>query len=391
MSEHAPLAPSSAEQWGNCAGSYRAQLGMPDESTPAAREGTATHWMIEQVLRSHRSGVPVSPASFEGTPAPNGVVLDQRAVEGAEVFVEHVLATCAGLGGLDGLMIEQRVSCPTIHPDVWGTLDVAVFCPALNLLLVWDYKHGRLQCDAEGNKQLVCYLEGLKTLFSINGAWDQQINVVARIVQPFCYRAGGPIDEWHLTLSDIRATVNTLASKATEALGDDPKLNAGGWCRHCTAIVPCTAARTAGYGLTTVVDAPYQMDVMPGAALATERAVLQDAVALAKARLQAIEDELTHRVEQGDTSCGLTLSTTKGREQFQVPDEQIIALCGALGVDATKPSLKTPKQVRDSAAKEVRPLLEAAFKKVVSRKPGSRKLTPISESSVSKAFKSTTG
>lgn len=387
MGEHATLAPSSAEQWGHCAGSVRAQVPFPDLASEQSREGTAAHWVVSEALQAFKTGGETSCSAYEGRQDPDGTVIDEKMVEGAQIMVDSVLATCRRWGLRGDLRVEQRVRMPMIHPNAnWGTLDASLYVPEHNALYIWDYKHGHRDCSAENNLQMANYLAGLVDLYQIDGILDQQITVVARIVQPFSYHAAGPVKDWLFKLSDLRPVWNNLQAKAYEALSDSPRLTTGRWCRDCKAVGVCSAARTAGYSFVDVVNAPYEMDAMRGSDLAVERSILQDGLAVAKARLEAIEDELTHRLQKGETDSQLALETSRGREQWTIPPKQVLMLCGQLGIDASKEATKTPRQTRDAAPKEVKPMLEAVMASVTRRPAGKIKLVPASGSKAARAF-----
>lgn len=387
MRDHATLAPSSAPQWGHCAGSVKAQHAFPDLESEQTREGTAAHWVVSEALEAYTTGAAVPCSAYEGAQAPNGVIIDEKMTEGAQVMVDSVVSTWQRWGHDGELLIEQRVHMPGIHPtENWGTLDASLYVPERSVLYIWDYKHGHRDCQAVDNLQLVNYLAGLVERYQIDGLTDQQTTVVARIVQPFSYHAAGPVKDWVFKLSDLRGTFNILHAKAHEALSDNPRLNTGKWCRDCKAVGVCSSARMAGYNFVDMVNEPYQMDEMAGSDLTVERSILQDGLAVAKARLEAIEDELTHRVQKGETDSGLTLEASEGREQWAIPTKQVIMLCGQLGVDATKEAVKTPRQTRDAAPKEVRPVLETVMANVVRRPAGKIKLVPASDTKAARAF-----
>ena len=53
---HAILSPSGWDRWSVCPGSVAACAGLPDETSSYADEGTAAHWVLEQVLQLRYSG-----------------------------------------------------------------------------------------------------------------------------------------------------------------------------------------------------------------------------------------------------------------------------------------------------------------------------------------------
>lgn len=386
-SDHAYLAPSAAPQWAHCSGSVLAQADIPSPDTQDTRAGTAAHWAMAEVLENHKTPGrgPLTCDSYVGETAPNGVVVDEAIAEGAQVMVDDVLAVCNCLNCLDDLLIEHRVHMPRIHPDNWGTLDAGVFIPERNALFIWDYKHGHRDCQAYENDQLIDYLQGLVEYYQIDGAADQMITVTARIVQPFCYYARGPIKEWIVRLSDLRPYWNRLESQAREAM-TSPTCTTGLWCRDCRAVGKCTATRKARYNFIELVRQPYDMDNMRGADLAVERGILEDGIAVAKARLEAVKDELRHRVQNGDISSGFTLETVPGRVTWAIPPAQARALFDQFGVDISKADVLTPNQSLKKTPADRRPLAASILSRFTT-KNSALNLVPVDESRVARAFK----
>lgn len=387
MLEHAPLAPSSSPQWGHCSGSVLAQANIPSPDTVETREGTAAHWVMAEVLENHKAPGrgPLTCDAYLGQQAPNGVLIDETIVEGAQIMVDDVLEVCERLGCLQELLVEHRVHMPKIHAQNWGTLDAGVYLPARKVIFLWDYKHGHRDCQPEGNFQLIDYLQGLVEQYQIDGLMDQQITVVARIVQPFCYYVRGPVKEWIVRLSDLRAYWNILQSKANEAF-TDPKLTSGPWCRDCRAVGKCAATRKARYNFIELVNEPYEMDSMQGDDLAVERGILRDGIAVAKARLEAIEDELQHRIRSGEKDSGYTIEAVEGREKWAVPAAQARSLFSQFGVDISKDDVLTPNQSLKKTPADKRPLVASIIKRFTTRS-SALTLVPVDESRTARAFK----
>lgn len=383
-SNHATLAPSSAPQWGNCSGSLRAQILAPKREEPeASRTGTAAHWVWAEVL----NGNAYSCYDLIGSTAPNGVIIDESMAEGADIMCQDVNECGTRLNSLDALLVEHRVNMPQIHPENWGTLDAALYVPDRRVLFIWDYKHGHRQVKAKDNLQLINYAAGVVNKYQINGAQDQNITVVFKIVQPYCYHKEGPVEEWRITLSDLRGAWNQLREKAYEALSENPKLSTGPWCRDCKAVGICPAVRQRCYNFIDLVNEPYALDDMQGLDLATEYQLLNDGLPVIKARIDAIDDSLKHLIQSGDKSTGLGLENTKGRLSWTIPNDQVRALGVQFGIDVNKDEVLTPTQAKNKTPKEMRPFLEAVLKEVTHRPPGKSKLVNADDSLGARAFK----
>lgn len=382
---HAILAPSSAPVWGFCSGSIIAAQAAPSPETEQTRIGTAGHWVGSECLDAWRGvkGGSITPSDYIGKVAPNGVVIDPTMAEGADEYVTDVVGTLSeSQYGRGTLLVEKRVDMPAVHPENWGTLDAAA---RLNRrIYLWDYKAGHAKVDAFENLQLINYLEGLRNFYKITGRDDQHIEVVARVVQPFAYDPKGPVSEWRFKLCDIRGYVNRLHMKAHEAMMA-PTLTSGSHCRYCPARGRCPALRKAAYNLIDIVDAPLAFDAMAGGDLATERAILLRGKSMLKARLEAIEDDLTHRVKSGDASTGLALESVAGRLNWTVGPEQAIASVGLLGLDISKPDCDTPTQARAKVPAAMRPHFDAAIK-AVSKRKSSLKLINAGDTMAARVF-----
>lgn len=386
MAEHAPLPPSFAPVWAHCSAAVMAALQAPQLDSEASREGTAAHWVVSSTLEGWRDGNQLHPRNALGVKAPNGVVVDEKIIEGAQTMIDDVLEVAKTPDLAARLLVEHRVCMPHIHEQNWGTLDAGLYLPERKVLFIWDYKHGHRECRARENWQLIDYAEGLRHKFAIDGIQDQELTVVFRIVQPFCYRNSGPIDEWTCKLSDLRGHANRLRNQAVAAF-TNPTLTSGQHCRDCPARGTCPGARRASYNLIDVVNEPYATDNMTAVDLATEWRILQGAVAATRARLEAIEDEIKHRLSNGEAGTGLALESTYGRLAWSVPPQQAAALAQQFGFDISTFDVQTPTQAKQAAPREVRQQFETVLETVTKRPATGMKLTDARDSITAKAFK----
>ena len=390
MSDHAYLAPSSAPIWGFCSGSVTAQMSAGNPDSQESRNGTAAHWVGSECLKAWQAEALDGPTCDEwlGRVDPDGTVIDDKMVEGAQIYVNEVLRTAQGHAMIGDLWIEQRVGMSTIHPENWGTLDACLPVLNENVIYLWDYKHGHREVDALGNLQMIDYLVGVMEKLGIDGHQEQRVDFVIRIVQPFAYSAKGAVTEWRGKLSELRAYVNQLISKAQEAF-ENPLFTGGAHCRDCTALGKCSTGRRWLYAWADYVNEPYSIDDMSAYDLAAERKLLKGMITVAKARLDAVEEDLTYRVKQGKgEDANLALATTEGRLTWikEIPVDQIIAVCKQFDVDGQKDAAITPTQAIAKCNSETRDIFKEVLK-TFAKRPVGLALIPVEESITSLAFK----
>lgn len=359
MSGHAPLAPSSAPEWGYCSGSVAAQAQIPEFDTEASRAGTAAHWAGATIIgnwQSDKTQSDLAAVDLVGQQDPDGTVIDSVMAEGAQHFIDDVLAVCqqhTNEAALSRLRIEQPVRMPSIHPQNYGTPDGALWLPVAKRLYVWDYKHGHGRVDAKENLQLIDYVAGLIEYYGIN----EDIDVVIRIIQPFSFKPAGPIDTWRVKLSELRPWFNLLHKQAAEAM-TNPKLVAGAHCKYCKAIIKCPAARELCNNLAHWADLPFSLEEASLSDLAASRNMIQVAQVVAKARLEATEDEIIHRLKQGEAGGNLALQTSSKRLAWTIPDDQVIATFKQLGHSVSKEVPLTPTQAKNAVPAQLKPIVE---------------------------------
>ena len=388
MSSHAFLAPSAAAIWVNCALYPTVAPHYPDLETEDSRVGSAAHWVIAEVLATwvnpERDAAHAS--QYLGATSPEGVVIDSGIVQGAEVFIQEALAICQKHGALRSMLIEFLVRMPNVHPSQnWGTLDLAIPVYTEKVLYVMDYKHGRREVKARENWQLTDYAEGVGELLRSQGITEQDWRVVFVIVQPNCYTSGGAVNYWETSFNDLRGATNLLTHAATLATSN-PVAKAGKWCRDCPAARDCGAATAAVYDVIEHCQRPPDVFKMTPGAMAVYYWQLKDAMQMLKGVTAGIEDAIDHAIKSGQPVPGIKLETANGREVWDAPRQQVLAICEAFGVDADLPTLKTPKQVRDAAPAKVKDALTQSLNGLTTVNRNGLKLIDARDSNAARVF-----
>lgn len=347
--QHAPLAPSSAHQWApdeGCRGSVALQQLYPDaEDSPEAREGTAAHWYVSELLQGRDVAV--------GAVAPNGHPVDAEMVDCALDFLVDIRDTLKAATH-KGLRVEERVSISVVHPDNWGTPDAYLMDRPNKWLHVWDYKYGHRFVDAVGNWQLLDYACGIMETEGLSPdvpydhpdswhGWRISINVA----QPRNFSPLGPIREWYLSGETLRDTwLPKLRKAAYEAMQPGAPLRTGAHCRDCSARHACPALQQAG-AIAMDVSLTAQPVNLPPHAVGLELRQIDDAIKRLEARKTGLEEQALGLIRGGTLVPFYSVEHATGRERWTVPAAEVVLMGDMFGVDLRKePQAITPTQAR---------------------------------------------
>ena len=231
---HAILSPSSAKRWLLCPGSVSASAGIPDSKSEHAEEGTAAHWVGEQMLLGRWE--------FPDT-APNGVPITPDMIGYVKVYTDYVQRNEAS--GLE-LMVEQQLPLQDLTGEVGahGTADTVLVGPGY--LEVVDLKYGRgVEVDPSDPQLGLYLLSAFDMLDAIYGPFKQ---LVTTIVQPRI-SSKPKIHTWTLDqLAELRADVHAAA--VVSRMSDAPRNPSTDACRWCRAKTQCEPAMA--FALTLV-------------------------------------------------------------------------------------------------------------------------------------------
>ncbi len=347
--EHALLAPSSAHIWAYCAASVNLQAQYPEpEDSEEAREGTAAHWYVSELLYGRDVAA--------GSVAPNGEPITAEMIDCAQgilVDIRDTYATCVSQGGAPLMYVEARQNMDRlVHPENWGTPDVVIIDAPRKKLFVWDYKYGHRYVDAAENLQLIDYAIGaLREIPSLD--WPHW-SVCLNIAQPRNYHRLGPMREWQTTgRALLDEYVPQLHEAAKLATGENPAYQTGDYCRDCSARYACPALQqAAALAMDVAMQAAPPIDLPPHA-LGLELRQLDDALTRIKARKTGLEEQALGAIRSGQAVPFFSAQHSVGRERWNVPAAEAFALGEMFGVDLKKPPEPiTPKQARDLGVDE---------------------------------------
>ena len=371
---HSILPPSGAAAWRRCGLWVAMNQAFPQADTPETMEGHAAHWVFAEML----AGRPVS----EGMQAPNGIIITDEMIEGAELVVDTVRARIPA-GTV--LHVEEPVAIGRIHPQCWGTPDIWAFYGVT--LEVIDYKFGHRFVDEYENDQGVAYTAGIldhlaETLGKVLGLLDQAVKVNFTVVQPRCFYKGAPVRTWSVQAVDLRAHINILTNAAGVALAPNPPAVTNSECTDCPGRHACPALQQAAYhdAEFAVRSSPVEL---PPVAASLELRMMERALERLQARVEGMREAVATYIRQGHSVPYHRAEQGYGRQQWTMPVDQVLAMGQLMGVDLSKPGVKTPKQAQKAGVDE------AVIKAYSVTPMGSVKLVPDNPADARRVFGTT--
>lgn len=312
---------SNAGRWVNCAASPRMEQAHPDDPSEDAKEGTAAHWLAQQVLGGYVSCV----EELTDRTTPNGVIISGEMVEHTQAYIDTVRAVTTTP------VIERTM--PIMDGVEPGTPD-ALYVGADGHAHIWDLKYGYGIVEAPGNWQLACYMVGLFTKH------PNLVSVTGVIVQPRPFHPDGRVRSWTVSNAEVVLLRHQLAMAAQATQSPAAQTVSGQHCNYCRALHVCEAARRAAMNGVDVALQSQAVD-MPPDGLAGELRTLRRAVNAIKLRLDSIEAHATAEIDLGVIIPGFELDRSFGRRRW-VNDEVVTVLEAITGQELTQRTPMSP-------------------------------------------------
>lgn len=231
---HDTFSPSSWDCKLHCPGAHQAikEWGLPDESNPASRLGTAVHEVVHACFRDR---LPTADSWLgkkvlvEGHSIPIG----PDEVRGANLMLDTCYQLEQQVGGtifpevrVDG----ARMVGPHARGLIRGTADVLIKAGRLRIIV--DYKNGRIPKDVKRILQLRGY--------SLGAVDDGVEEIWEYIVQPNAHHADGPVRHTHYSMEVLRDFAKWVSNQLHLALTDDaPRIPGEIQCEWCLAKSKC--------------------------------------------------------------------------------------------------------------------------------------------------------
>lgn len=339
---HSKLSMSARSRWSRCAVSVPWSEGLPDESGPAAEEGTIAHAIAEFFVRQRfglegaRPGVPLEYAPPEGLDLKGQPVSQWNAkmrLHGRD-YAEFI-GTLIGSFPDAGIVLERRVDVKGITPPLFGTADCLIWIPSIARLIVVDYKFGFGEVDVgtldAPNEQVAGYAVAAAESFGL-----QVRDVGLAIYQPRRIH-GEPGQLLLLEAERLRAEHSKLLieARAVEAAyaGTNVTPVPGDHCRYCKAARHgrCSAVHNAAKtALSAHVNTSMVHDMTEA-----EIVALWSVRSAFKAFWEDIEERVSKMADAG--AAGLVVKVAQGRKMWADPKATVLTLLALGHTDALSP------------------------------------------------------
>jgi hypothetical protein len=344
-SEHASLAPSSMGITVNCSYYPHISKQYVDDSNLAAEEGTAAHWVLEQLLSYWVCWGYVLPEEYVksliGSKADNGIFVNEEMVDCAKFAFEHCISLVTSDAAYRTILVEGRVHMPQIHlTDCWGTLDFGFYDPYTRTIVIRDYKHGFGLVEVFENYQLICYCLGMIVKHP-----DCEF-VDLGVIQPRPHHKHGACRSWKTHISALYPLVQRLQNKIVEVYSN-PYATPGDHCRYCPGAkhLTCDAFINSAYNAIDMSFAP-SLTEMTNEQLGNLYETAKRAFNAIKYLRDNVANQIISKIDSGSRVAGWALDQPMGNSYWSKSDIEIEILCEELGIkDPTTKKMKTPIQV----------------------------------------------
>lgn len=365
--QHSIFPPSAMDIIAHCGGSVRLSepyLDAPD--TPEAAEGTAAHWVAFEIAQNMNQVA-------AGTIAPNGVMVDDDMIEGAELWANVIRKNFSIVQ-----YAETPIAIPRIHSQCWGTPDYFTYNPVLRKLRVIDYKYGHMYVEVFENLQLTAYTAGILDYIGLD---DQATEVEFIIVQPRCFHPEGTVRRWSTMAYNLRGLINQMSYRCEMALRDDVQCATGTHCQFCLGRIDCKTLLMTADSIADFVGTAERFNMGP-LEIGRELRILDDADNRLQSRRTALQAQALAFLQQGKAVPFYHIEHTKPRRRWKAPVEDVVTLGEVLGIELRKPdvALITPTQAI------ARGIDEAVITEYADYPPGSPKLAADNSTNYRKVF-----
>lgn len=345
VKKHAKLSPSSRHRWARCPASVRLSEGIPNESNPSSRDGTATHDFLAKAMLIEASSCTPYVGKWITAVEKDVFELDSERADRLNVVLNYL----GKFPNVEGIHSELPVDTKAIlgRDDIYGTCDLVILHEGGTLLEIIDYKDGMSPVFAYKNEQMELYALGALATFKDSEIVLKIEKVRMTIIQPKISVLGAtPVTSWLVPREELMSRSNIEKIQAEAAATDDPNSEptpGDEQCKYCPAFLKCPAIRKE----IAEIEAP------PTPAKTLEYLRDEDIVnILTKAKrvekfIEQVEEVALGRMMTGEKIPGLKLVSGRGSRKWNTDDETMTKRLTRLGIPKSvifKSSIITPNQ-----------------------------------------------
>lgn len=353
---HSLVSPSSLERVVNCTASVALSKDLPDVESEVAKEGTEFHAYMEHLLKDP----PEDELEF------NEYINDIENLEMAG-YVKDAYGYISGIMATLGPIrvdIEAKLKAAYSDKD-FGTLDFGMVYKLKDqtniLILDWKYGKGHF-VEIEENKQLVSYALAYKRYVECENPDIKIDNITTVVYQPRLKSDDGKIarsatytpEKLELIGTSIAEKVSEAYSLLTKGKREINKhINAGEHCLFCKAKTTCKKykeymTKDAVALISDISDKKELKEIeFKDINTLTPDEILrvitfgETIMPKLKSYIEDVMSMMQVKLEAGETIEGLKLVQGRGRRKWIDDEEKIIDTLRSVGIDCTKPALKT--------------------------------------------------
>ena len=235
-------------------------------------------------------------------------------------------------------MLKKQWTIPQISEHSFGTPDIWAFDSARAHIEIIDYKFGHRFVDEFFNLQGICYLLGIIAKLMYEGkilGKPEALSVSFTIVQPRCYYRGKSVRTHSFTVAEIVPHLQLLQQAAAIAMRSNPTGTVNDHCVDCPGRHSCNALQKSAYAGAeySSLQQPVALSVQ---AAAIELRFMERAQQALDARVEGLRELITSNLKSGKQVPFYHLEETRGRLQWNIPNEQIIAIGQVMGKDLSE-------------------------------------------------------
>lgn len=331
---------SSLAQIMQCMGPVVLSNILPNETNPAAMEGTAAGELLRYMLEQ-KSLSPQVPLVAE-----NGVRFDEDMYFYLRPHAEDILRKANG----NEITCEVRVDFATPSGiPLRGQYDVSFYEPSTETLHMYDLKYGYGIVDAHENWQLIAYCIGRFLQVMKYGHYPKFYKF--EIHQPRAFHPEGPIRSWTITHEELMQYYYRIEARFQQIANGDRELRTGSKCKYCRAAPVCPAFNKSVHDALETTMNDWVQDDMSNDALARQLQLAERAAELIKIRIDSLNQLGVIRVKAGQIIPGRGMKETYGHRKWKpmVTPESFKMLTG---VDIRETVIMSPAKAEKAGVSE---------------------------------------